>query len=269
LLADDATDATEPGGPARAPGRPPSLVRMQVQAPNNIWVRGSDVNVELGLGPDFVVLARPEAAVFGTVYVRRGQVEVLGRRFRLADSSTIRFNGPPDEPALQIQAVHEPRHADMTITVNVTGSPDDVELTVGSPGHPEYGQSDLLAVVITGRPPGESADVSPAASARAASLLGGFLADRLQRTLVRRLPIDVLNIDPGDGLRGTQLEAGTYLGDDLYVAYVGRFGAENPFLRENQNELQLEYRLSQRWSFEATYGDARRGSADLIWTRRY
>jgi autotransporter translocation and assembly factor TamB len=123
--------------------------------------------------------------------------------------------------------------------------------------------------VATGRPPDEGGDVSTVPSAQAASLLGGFLADRLQRTLMRRLPIDVLNIDPGDGLRSTQLEAGTYLGDDLYVAYVGRLGGEDPFLRENQNELQLEYRLSQRWSFEAVYGDARRGSADIVWTRRY
>ena len=85
---------------------------------------------------------------------------------------------------------------------------------------------------------------------------------------MRRLPIDVLNIDPGEGLRALQLEAGTYLGEDLYVAYVGRFGSD-PFMRENQNEVQLEYRLSQRWSFEASFGDARRGSADLVWTRRY
>jgi translocation and assembly module TamB len=254
--------------PAAAPA--PPLVRLQVQAPNNLWVRGGDVNIELGLGTDFVVLARPEPAVFGTVFVRRGQVEVIGRRFRLDRSSTLRFNGPPAEPVLQIRAVHQPRHADnMTVAVTVSGPPDNLDLEVSSPEHPEYAQADLLTVVATGRPPDEGGDVSTVPSAQAASLLGGFLADRLQRTLMRRLPIDVLNIDPGDGLRSTQLEAGTYLGDDLYVAYVGRLGGEDPFLRENQNELQLEYRLSQRWSFEAVYGDARRGSADIVWTRRY
>ena len=56
--------------------------------------------------------------------------------------------------------------------------------------------------------------------------------------------------------------------DDLYVAYVGRAEAD-PFQRENRNEVHLEYQLTSRWSFDATYGDNRRGSADLVWTRRY
>jgi translocation and assembly module TamB len=82
------------------------------------------------------------------------------------------------------------------------------------------------------------------------------------------LPLDVLSIEPGKDLEGAKLEAGTYFGDDLYVAYVGRLGAD-PFLRENKNELHLEYQLSPRWSFEGTYGDQRRGSADLLWTKNY
>jgi translocation and assembly module TamB len=269
LLAARAPPGLQPdeAPPDFTPGSP--LAELQVRAANNIWVRGPDINVELGLGPQFVVLAGAEPSIFGTVLVRRGQVEVLGRRFRLQDSSVIRFVGPPDRPILDVRAVHQPRHApDLSVVVTLSGAVDELEVAVTAPGHPEYGQADLLTAILTGRPPEQPAEVSPEATTRAASLLGGFLADKLQATLLRRLPIDVLNIDPGEGLRALQLEAGTYLGDDLYVAYVGRYGSD-PFLRENQNEVQLEYRLSQRWSFEASYGDARRGAADLVWTKRY
>jgi translocation and assembly module TamB len=288
-----ASEAASSAVQARTAGPPPAEVL--VKAPNNIWVRGQDVNLELGLGPEFVIVlprnpervpdlprgnssgeaafvptrvARPEPSIFGTVFVRRGQVEVLGRRFRLQDGSVLRFTGPPDRPVLDVRAVHEPRHADLTVMVNLSGPVDALAVEITSPERPEYAQADLLAVILTGRPPGESADVSPEATSRAASLLGGFLADRLQSTLMRRLPIDVLSLDPGEGLRALELEAGTYLGEDLYVAYVGRFGSD-PFLRENENEVQLEYRLSQRWSFQGSFGDARRGSAELVWTRRY
>jgi translocation and assembly module TamB len=262
----DSGSSGRPRGHSLA-GRVPR-VSLEMSAPKNIWIRGPDINVELGLGPTFMLLAHPEPSIFGTVLVRRGQIEVLGRRFRLEDSSVLRFTGPPDRPILDLQAVHQPRHADFTVVLTLKGPPDALETEVASPEHPEYAQADLLTAIATGRPPEEPAAISPSVDERAASLLGGLLADKVRNTLMRRLPIDVLNIDPGEGLRAVQLEAGTYLGDDLYVAYVGRFGGD-PFLRENQNEVQLEYRLSQRWSFQAIYGDARRGTADLVWTKRY
>ncbi len=260
--------ANQAGSGGRPPGPADRVAELRVNAPRNLWVRGPDINLELGLGPQFVLLTNPQPSIFGTVLVRRGQVEVLGRRFVLDDSSLLRFTGPPDQPRLDVRAVHRPRHADLTVVVSLSGPVDALEIDITSPEHPEYAQADLLAMVMTGRPPDAPSSAVPSPSSQAASLLGGLLADKLQSTIMGRLPIDVLNIDPGEGLRGLQLEAGTYLGDDLYVSYVGRFG-NDPFLRENQNEMQLEYRLSQRWSFEASYGDARRGSADMIWTTRY
>ena len=98
--------------------------------------------------------------------------------------------------------------------------------------------------------------------------MGGLLASRIQKALSKRLPLDVLLLEPGKNLEGARLEAGTYLGDDLYVAYIGRTGTD-PFARENRNEVHLELQLGQRWSLEGTYGDARRGAADLIWTKTY
>ena len=66
------------------------------------------------------------------------------------------------------------------------------------------------------------------ASNEATSLVAGVIAGALQKTLAQHLPLDVLTIDTGSGqgFTGTQLEAGRYVTDRLYVGYIGRIGAD-------------------------------------------
>ena len=64
------------------------------------------------------------------------------------------------------------------------------------------------------------------------------------------------------------MEAGKYLTDELYVGYAGKVGAD-PTKYENANAVRLEYQFLPRWIFEGTYGDAKSGSADIVWTRDY
>jgi autotransporter translocation and assembly factor TamB len=257
------------GEPVPAGATVPRPVRVEVEADRNLWVRGPDVNVELGLEPGFVFLQADEPGLFGTVKVMRGFVQVFGRRFNLTSGSTVVFSGPPDRPRLLVDATYQAETAGTTVNVHIEGPADELSFKLSSPEHPEYGDTELLSLVLTGRLPDETAGRGGAAPAeKAASLVGGILAGRLQKALSKRLPLDVLLLEPGQNLEGARLEAGTYVGDDLYVAYVGRMGLD-PFSRENRNEVHLELQLGRRWSIEASYGDARRGSADLLWEKSY
>ena len=242
-------------------------MRVTVDAPRNLWIKGDDANIELGLDPNFLLISTDEPRLFGTVKVRRGQVKVFGRRFDVKQNSSVTFGGPIDTPRLSVDAVYRAEQAGATVQVHVEGPADRLTFNLRSPEHPDWGDSELITLIITGRQPGEEGG-SSAPGDKAASLVGGLVANKLQKALSARLPLDVLTIEPGQDLAGTRLEAGTYLGDDLYVAYVGRVNMD-PFQRENRNELHLEYQLSSRWSFEGTYGDLRRGSADLLWTKNY
>ena len=56
--------------------------------------------------------------------------------------------------------------------------------------------------------------------------------------------------------------------DRIYVGYTARINAR-PELGQNAHEVRLDYQISPRWSLEATYGDAKAGGADLIWSRDY
>src|SRR6185436_6031471 len=215
-----------------------------------------------------LVSGADQPRVFGAVLVKRGRVEVLGKRFDVDPGSTVRFTGPPDRPTLAVKATHQARKAGIGVRISVDGPADNLNLALSSPDNPQLGDTDLLTVLATGHLPEEHSGGSATPSTAAMSVLGGVLASQVQKKLSHRLPLDVLVIEPGEGLNGTRLEAGTYLTDSLYAAYVGRVGAD-PFGRENRNEVQLEYQLTRRWSFQGTYGDQRRGSADIVWTRNY
>jgi len=97
-----------------------------------------------------------------------------------------------------------------------------------------------------------------------------LIAGQLQKTLARHLPLDVLTIDTGSGqgFSGTQLEAGRYVTDRLYVGYIGRVGAD-PTRYQNRNAAHVEYQLTDRWQIAAEYGDVGTGSADLMWRKNY
>ncbi|HXU79856.1 MAG TPA: translocation/assembly module TamB domain-containing protein, partial [Polyangia bacterium] len=253
---------------AAAPATQPRRIRVAIEAPRNLWIEGPDVHLELGLDEGFVVSVADEPRVFGAVLVKRGRVEVLGKRFDVDPGSTVRFTGPPDRPTLAVKATHQARKAGIGVRISVDGPADNLNLALSSPDNPQLGDTDLLTVLATGHLPEEHSGGSATPSTAAMSVLGGVLASQVQKKLSHRLPLDVLVIEPGEGLNGTRLEAGTYLTDSLYAAYVGRVGAD-PFGRENRNEVQLEYQLTRRWSFEGTYGDQRRGSADIVWTKNY
>ena len=94
-------------------------------------------------------------------------------------------------------------------------------------------------------------------------------ASQLKPVLQKRLPLDVLSIETGsEGLKGTKLEAGKYLTDQLYVGYQVQYGAD-PAKGENSNAARVEYQFTPHWALEAYGGTAGAFGADLVWSRDY
>lgn len=258
--------------PVAAAAPAPFGVHLQIDAPRNLWVHGKDASLELGLGPDFHVEAAGKPAVYGQVLVRRGRIDVFGRRFDLQAGSMVQFVGPADQPRLDVTAKYFNEAENISVLLTAKGSLDKLTIAVTSPERPDLTEGQLYTLIVTGKlqlgGSGNSAG-SASASGEAASLVGGVVAAQLQKTLARKLPLDVLTLQAGDeGLTGSRLEAGTYLTSKLYAGYVGRVGA-NPALLQNRNAVHVEYQLSRRWSFDAEYGDVGTGTADLLWTKNY
>jgi len=256
--------------PARqAPARPPSL-RLKVNSPRHLWVTGKDTYLELGLSRDFRVKVGEATQVFGQVTVLRGRIDLYGRRFDLKADSTLTFGGSPEHPDLDVRAEHVNTTENVTVLITAKGPIDKLTLTVTSPNRPELSESQLYTLIISGHlqlGSGGAPGASPAN--QAASLVGGFLASKLQSALTDRLPFDVLTIDVGsEGLGSTKFEAGRYLTDRFYVGYVGRVAAD-PSRYQNRNAVHLEFQITSRWEIEAEYGDLGTATGDLVWKKSY
>jgi len=267
---DDGAAESQGAPAAAAPSRARRGVRVTINAPRKLWVTGKDAYLELGLAPGFRVSITDETRVFGQVIVHRGRINVFGRRFDLKADSTLQFDGPPDRPELDVSAPYTNQTENVTVLWSAKGPIDHLTIAVSSPNRPDLTESQLYTLVITGHLQlGGGTSGSSTPSAQAASFLGGALAAQLQKTLAKKLPLDVLTIDAGgEGLSGTQLEAGRYVTDKLYVGYVGRVGAD-PTRYQNRNAVHLEYQITSRWELEGEYGDLGTGTADLMWKKSY
>jgi translocation and assembly module TamB len=264
------TAATAKAPPPPAAGALASAVRVTVDAPRRIWVTGQDAYFEIGLEPGFKVSLTDQTRVVGRVVVKRGRINIFGRRFDLKADSTLEFDGAADRPQLDMTAQYQDQTDNVTVVLTAKGPLEHLTVGVSSPTRPDLQESQLYRLIITGHLPADGSSGSTTPTAEAGSLLGGVLAAQLQKTLAKRLPLDVLTIDAGggEGLTGTQLEAGRYVADRLYVGYVGRVGAD-PNLYQNRNAVHVEYQLTSRWGIDGEYGDVGTGSLDLTWKKNY
>ncbi len=268
--------APEPAGGEKAAGGGGmwNSLTIAVNAPRKLWVSGHDAYLELGLADNFRVRLNNETEIYGQVEVKRGRINAFGRRFDLKADSTLEFGGPPGSPTLDVTAQYQNSQEDVTVLLTAKGPLDHLQIGVSSPNRPDLNQSQLYTLIVTGhldmgQSSGGSQSTGSAAASEASGLIAGAIAGGLQKTLAKRLPLDVLTIDAGSsGLTGTQFEAGRYMTDRLYVGYVGRIGAD-PTRYQNRNAVHVEYQLTQRWEFAGEYGDVGTGSADLMWKKNY
>jgi translocation and assembly module TamB len=256
------------GGSARSGTSPPRDISIAVDAPRNLWVRGQDLNIEVGLTPGFHIEITDKPMIFGTIKLLRGRVDVLGRRFDVEKDSELRFSGNPTKPYLNVTALYNNDAEHVKVYLSVQGQGTDV--TIKPSSEPPLSESEIYTLIATGRRTlKRGSGAATTAGSQATSIVGSLVASELKKTLSSKLPLDVFSIEAGDsGVAGTKLEAGTYLGDKFYVGYTGRYGAD-PYRGENTNAVRLEYQFSSSWHIEAEYGDAKAGSMDLVWTRDY
>lgn len=242
------------------------VMRVTLDAGQNLWVRGNDVNLEVGLSDGFTVEFDRQLYLNGTVTVKRGKVSVIGRDFEVQPGSSVTFNGPPALPALNVTAAYTNYREKVTVYATLVGSGED--FTFRTTSQPALSDSEIYALLATGRKQLRRGSGSAISGEQSLSVLGAVVASQLKTALAEKLPVqifDVLEISAGsEGFRGTRLEAGKYLSDRLYIGYVGQLGAD-PRKGENSNAGRIEYQFAPGWSVQATAGDAPAGSAELVW----
>src|SRR5207253_894161 len=133
---------------------------------------------------------------------------------------------------------------------------------------PPLSDSDIFALLATGRRTLKQGGSAAITNDQVASVLGSLAASQLKGMLGKKLPLDVLSIETGsDGLKGSRVEGGKYLNDDIYVGVEARVGADR-YKGENSVAARIEYQFIPHWTAEAYGGDAAYG-ADLVWSRDF
>ncbi len=240
----------------------PWSIHMNVDIGNDVWVRRR-TQPELRVQVDGSVEVRKQPGesiqLFGTIEAlsERSYVEQFGRRFSIA-SGSVTFNGSPldwrvnAEASYDVPSSRDPRQAEATITLDVSGEANDLSLTLGS--QPSMENADILSYLATGRPASSAAEFGNAGSGSGSGgILGageelalGRVAGALEETAQQAVGLDVVEIRQ-NGLRGATLVAGRYVNPRLFVGFQQplSFSSGSDATSQDQGlrgtEVEIEY----------------------------
>ncbi|MGV3620368.1 MAG: translocation/assembly module TamB domain-containing protein [Archangium sp.] len=241
-------------------------LRAVIVAPRNLWVRSSDVNIEIGLSDGFTVEYQKDLRIRGEARIQRGNLNVIGREFTISKNSEVRFNGGLTDMYINVAAIHVNQREAVKITVNVTGKGTDFNIKPTS--DPPMPESDIYAILATGRRTLRQGGGNTITPGQAASVVGQLAASQLKNVIAKKLPLDVLNFETSDEFRNVKLDVGWYLNDSLYLGGTLNVGAK----RERGESMwggRLEYQMTRTISLETYAGDAPSYGADAVFQRDF
>lgn len=193
----------------------------------------------------------------GRLNITEGFYKLYGQRLDIERGELI-FNGPINNPAIDVKAVRESDDGTVTAGILINGTVNRLNTTLFS--EPAMSQLAVLSYLTTGRGLNESGGgTSGEQLAQAAILLGLKRGDSVFSQLQNAFGIDVLTIKQGANNEDSYIEAGQNIGDDLYVGYSqGLFNRLGFWI--------LRYKINDALRLETTQGENQ--TVDLIYIRK-
>ena len=245
-------------------------------APSNSWLGVPDVRVMLDLGQDFQLQGqglstrlagqvellsnastRGLPRLNGLVRTEGGRYKAYGQQLNI-DTGVLRFNGPYDNPSLDIIALRP--NLPQKVGVQITGTALLPRIRLYA--DPDLPDADKLAWLVLGRSAANGGAESAVLQQAAVALLSGN-GKTLTGELANSLGLDEISLASGSRSDATATGAAVTLGKrlskDFYLAYEtslsGAFGS-----------LYIFYDLSRRLTLRAQAGE--QSALDLIFTVR-
>ena len=212
-----------------------------------------------GLGTDITGELRitgTEATPFagnGRLELRDGRYQAYGQNL-VIERGTLTFNGPLDNPQLDVRATRPINNADIVAGIRITGTPRNLRSDVFS--EPSMSDAEALSYVLTGRPLAGGQSTSDADLLnKAAFALGLSKAGSVAAQVRAGLGLDTLEVD--GGASEGRIVAGKRFGDRLLVEYG--YG-----LVDKLGTLLLRYQLTSRIILESRTGSM--SSLDVVYS---
>jgi translocation and assembly module TamB len=215
-------------------------------------VLGDRVLVKFGgidaqLAGDVFIAARSLESVSGRgkIHVVKGFYSAYGMKLNISRGTLLFAGGPIDQPTLDILALRIV--GEVKAGVRVSGTPRAPLVTLYS--DPVMPDTDVLSYIVLGRPMGSDAGQASLLLVAAGALLSKGESTVLQDRLRRRVGLDVLDIQAGNGdVTESVVTLGKYLNPKLYIS-LGHS------LFTNSNVVGLRYSISEHWQAESSVGE--------------
>ena len=227
----------------------PVALDLRIDLGDSLVVRGYGYDGKLAGLIDLATTKDGELRAFGRLTAVHATFLAYGKTLEV-DPGVLIFDGPIDNPSLQITAWRRNQAVEAGVQITGTARAPSVNL-VSQPPVPE---GERLSWLVLGRPPSGAtqADIGLLQAAAGALLAGGDSVP-LDRRIARRFGFDELTLRGSGELTGQVLAVGKRLSDRLYISYEQGIGAVA------QNLIKLDYALGRRWTVRAETGTSSGG----------
>lgn len=267
-------------GGASAPRRAPIPMVVEIDAPEQFWIKRADFALKLSASLQIAAgVAKTEheqgdVSVTGELRFERGYMEMLGKSFEVKRGGTLRFTGGTSA-VLDLSAEYEDRRTDKMVVVRLQGSADAPALEFQVDGRKVSAGEAFQAIYGSNT---TSDDVDP--EAQADQIIGALMAGVLTTSMRRRLGAmaPILSVDAADEDRGEQLRAGfeldalipDFLRDIVTGVYVeGSFSSDKQADQAGSKDVQTGVLIELHFPYNIVssvrYGPDTTWSLDLGW----
>lgn len=242
--------------PDTAAAPPPIVghdVLLKVDLGERFYVKGQGLDAQLGGVMQLTLASGSPPRASGTVRVLKGHYSAFGQRLQI-DRGIINFQGPVDNPGLNIIALRKQQAVEAGVAVTGTAQAPQVKLV----SYPSVPDSEKLSWLVLGHGLDDSSGKDfNALQVAAGALLAAGESITLQQRLAQTTGLEEVNLRGTGSAETTVLTLGKRLSSRAYLSVErGLAGAENL--------AKINYKLTQRLSVRAQEGDST--ALDLFYT---
>jgi len=223
-----------------------------IQAKNNFIVDLDLANLEIN--PDIRIQGSPLAPmVSGRSTIDPGTIQQYNKEFTLTRGIIDFINPYKIEPAIDIQALHEVR--DWDITLSVTGTPEELIFSLTS--NPELEQADITSLLLRGKTTNELISSEGGTTFSPENALAQFAASSVQDNMRAATGLDIFEMgfddpDSAGGVGSVNVTVGKKLTDRITVKY-GTASEDGQMVQTTSADYQMSDNVSAS-GFQDTQG---------------
>ena len=248
-LGDDVVVLGQDRPPPKGKMKLPLALDLRLDLGSDLVVRAYGLDGKVAGLVDLSTTKDGELRAHGRLYTVNATFLAYGQTLQV-DPGVVIFDGPIDNPSLQITAWRRNQAVEAGVQVSGTVRTPNVQL-VSQPPVPE---GERLSWLVLGRAPSGAtqADLGLLQAAAGALLAGGESVP-LDRRIARRFGLDEIALRGSGELTDRVVAVGKRLSDRVYISYEQGIGAVA------SNLIKLDYALGRRWTLRAETGTSSGG----------